>query len=218
MSTIDSFPALTIDVDAVSAQFGRAVIWRHLTATLHGGSVVGIIGRNGRGKSTLLKMLCGILPPYSGSITHRIGTTTIAREDLYRVLGFVAPYMAVYDEFTPLEHLQIHADLHGMALDTSSAVAVLERVGLAHRRADRIGTFSSGLLQRMKCALAIALHPPLLFLDEPCSTLDEEGYVTVESLIRTHATQGGLVVLATNDERERSWCNTTIDIEQYIAS
>jgi heme exporter protein A len=211
-------PALSITLDNVSAQFGRTTIWKNLTATLHGNSIVGIVGRNGRGKSTLLKMMCGILAPHGGSITHHIGDTIIAREELYSVLGFVAPYMAVYDEFTPIEHLRIHADLHGAFFDESSAIAVLERVSLAHRKADRITTFSSGLLQRMKCALAIALHPPLLLLDEPCSTLDEEGYIMVESLIRNHAERGGLVVIATNDQRERSWCNSLIDIEQYIAS
>ncbi len=211
-----SFPLIEIEIATITARFGRSTIWRNLTATLHGGMITGIIGRNGRGKSPLLKMLSGVLLPAEGTVTHRIDGQSIAREHLYRSIGFVAPYIALYDEFTPIEHLQIHADLHGVTFNISMADLVIQSVGLSHRRSDRISTFSSGLLQRMKCAIAIALNPSFLILDEPCSNLDDEGYTLVEQIIRRHAKRGGIVILATNDERERMWCDTLLDIEKYI--
>jgi ABC-type multidrug transport system ATPase subunit len=206
-----------IDVCHVTAVLGRTIIWKDISLSATNGSIIGIVGRNGRGKSTLLKMIGGLLSPKSGVITHRAHQEEVSRETIYRTIGYVAPYIALYDEFTPIEHLRMSARLRGLDYSSESAhynlQNILQTVGLAHRQNDRISTFSSGLIQRMKCAVAIAHTPPVLLFDEPCSNLDDEGYAIVERIIMHHTAHGGITIIATNDERERSWCKTHISVE-----
>jgi ABC-type multidrug transport system ATPase subunit len=206
-----------IDVCHVTAVLGRSIIWEDISLSATNGSIIGIVGRNGRGKSTLLKMIGGLLSPKSGIITHKAHQRDIPRENIYRTIGYVAPYIALYDEFTPIEHLRMSARLRGLDYSSEAAQSILHNilhtVGLAHRQNDRISTFSSGLVQRMKCAVAIAHTPPVLLFDEPCSNLDDEGYAIVESIIMHHTAHGGIAIIATNDERERSWCKTHISVE-----
>jgi len=171
------------------------------------GMVVGVIGDNGSGKSTLVRILAGVLRQDAGSCALTVQGAEISTMDRPLHVGFVAPYIRLYDEFTATELLHIHGRLKGIAVDPTYTTSLLERIGLADRANDVISTLSSGLRQRV--ALAIALHhqPPVLILDEPSITLDTAGRNVLERELHAHVLRGGIAILATNDEREKDLCS-----------
>ncbi len=114
------------------------------------------------------------------------------------LVGLVAPYLQLYEEFSAMENLQLAASLRGLRAESGAHEVLLRRVALEPKRTDPVHGFSSGMKQRLKYALALAHHPRILVLDEPMSNLDADGMATVRSIMAEHRTRGILVV-ATND-------------------
>lgn len=197
----------------VSKGYGNRQVLRDISCELHSGSITAIIGSNGSGKSTLAKVLAGLLRPTSGSVTLTINGKCIDRELIPHYCGFVAPYLALYDEFTPLELLRMHGALHGKHLGSEICDDLLDRVGLLSRATSRVRTFSSGMRQRVALALALSHDPRLLILDEPSTTLDEQGRLILAREVERASSQGAIVIVATNDTRERELCTNVIAVE-----
>lgn len=197
----------------ISKSFGSRRVLKGLSGTCIGGTATAIIGDNGRGKSTLAKIIAGVLRPDSGTISLSIENTTVDPSEIVRHCGFVAPYLALYDEFSPLELLGLHARLHGVLYSEASSMEILSQVGLAERAGTRVKTFSSGMRQRVAIALAMYHAPRLLVFDEPSLTLDRTGREMVETVIRQFTADGAIVIIATNDPREQALCSHEIVIQ-----
>jgi len=176
------------------------------------GNVLGVVGDNGSGKSTLVRILAGVLREDSGTCTLTLNGSKITPIERPLHVGFVAPYLRLYDEFTARELLDLHARLQGADANAEHTMAVLERCGVAGRADDVISTLSSGLRQRVALALAVHRDAPLLILDEPSITLDASGRAVLEKELHRHVNQGGIVILATNDEREKELCTTFCEL------
>lgn len=202
----------TLTAAGLAKRFGTREILRGVDLAITGGECVGIVGDNGSGKSTLLRILAGVLTPDAGTVSLSIGDATIAHDELPQHVGYVAPYLRLYDEFTPVELLHFHARWHGLRADPAEVAAVLSRVGLADRMNDSIRTFSSGMQQRVTIAVAVHCNPDLLLLDEPSVTLDRRGRDVLEAEIARIRAMGSIVVLATNDDRERSLCSSLCNV------
>ena len=170
------------------------------------GEVFGITGRNGSGKSTLLKIVAGLLTATRGNVQYAGKSGPIPAEHWYRSIGFIAPYLNLYDEFSAVENIRLFASVRGLACTHAEACALLERVGLPTDRTDAIRAFSSGMKQRMKLVFAILHRPPVLLLDEPISNLDSEGVAVVHTIIRDQRRLGS-VVIATNDQSDIDQCD-----------
>ena len=198
----------------VAQKFQRRTVFSGVSLAVRNGDSLGITGRNGSGKSTLVKILCNILAPTSGTVELSVGNAAVERDDFYRHLGFVSPYLALYEEFTPLEHAHLNARMRGIPYDENRVVELLALLKLDHRRNDDIKTFSSGMKQRMKYALALQHSPSVLLLDEPMTNLDAEGIATVETVVHGQRARGGGVVIATNDERDKALCDSMISVER----
>lgn len=203
----------TITATDITKTYGPRRILRNISAIAHGGDCLGIIGQNGSGKSTFVRIVAGVLRPTSGTVNFEIEGRSITDEARPMHTGFVAPYLRLYDEFTAAELLDLHARLHGRTMDSRRTHETLERMELSERRADRIQTLSSGQRQRVAMALAVHLEPPLLILDEPSITMDNRGRELVEHEIRRHRERGGIVILATNDDREKELCTHHVSID-----
>ena len=197
----------------VSKRYGKRQVLNNISCDLSAGSISAIVGPNGSGKSTLAKILAGLLRPDNGSVELHLNGNKIERELIPHHCGFVAPYLALYDEFTPVELLRMHGAFHGTGLTTDRCDDLLERVGLLARATSRVRTFSSGMRQRVALALAVSHSPSLLILDEPSTTLDEQGRLILAREVERAAANGTIVVLATNDSRERDLCATVITVE-----
>jgi ABC-2 type transport system ATP-binding protein len=171
------------DVGRVLA--GRAVV-TGINLQLDRGSVLGLLGVNGAGKSTTLRMIAGVLTPTTGQVL-------IAGEDLreqaqsaQRQLGYLPEQVPLYGELRVVEYLQFCARLHGLrgpAL-ASAVASVIERCSLGEVRRRLLGNLSKGYQQRVGIAQAIVHDPALIVLDEPASGLDPVQAANIRTLVR----------------------------------
>ena len=180
-----------------------------------GGTTSAITGPNGSGKSTLVRILAGLLTPTKGDVDlllrgHRV-------EDEFRPMqcGMVAPYLNVYDGFSPRENLQFLASVRGLGRRHPRVQEMLDRVHLADRGDDAVSTFSSGMIQRVRLACALLSDPPVLLFDEPTATLDLDGISIVRSIIDEATSRGKVVIVATNEPEEAEACEFRVDIDDY---
>lgn len=193
----------------------NSYIFSNINLEIFGGTVLGIYGKNGTGKSTLLKVLSHVLTPAAGSVVLKLNDVTITKDSIHKHIGLVAPYLSLYDEFTLIELAETITKMRGIVFDELYFVNLLEAVSLSDRRNDIVKGFSSGMLQRVKLILATIHKPSFLFLDEPTTNLDEEGIQSVNAIIQQTVMYGGLVCLATNEQREKDWCTQHIDISSF---
>lgn len=193
----------------LSRKFDRRPIFKNVNFELRPASATAITGRNGSGKSTLIKIIANLLIQSSGKIDLYDGDTKVKKESVYKYMGFVSPYLNLYDEFTGYENLKIVSDIRGYGHE--NIPNVLKRVGLYNRRDDILKIYSSGMKQRLKIAFAILHDPQILLLDEPTSNLDLEGISVVDS-IANEFKKDRILIIATNDPHERSLCDREINI------
>jgi len=205
----------TLTVNQIGHHFGRLLLFRDLSVTLRGGKTLAVTGANGAGKSTLLRILAGLLTPRSGSVTLTVDGEGIPDEEHPLRSGLVAPAVGVYDELTARENLRFLARARRLEDASRRIDAVLDRVGLANRADDRVGTYSSGMQQRVKYAAALLPDPPLLLLDEPAATLDATGRDMVASIVDEWREHGRLLVVATNRPDVADQHDRQLRIEDY---
>jgi heme exporter protein A len=199
----------------VGQRFGRLLLFRRLSFELDGGTSLAVTGANGSGKSTLLRILAGVLTPKAGTVALEVEGEAVPAERRPLQTGLVAPYLNVYDELTARETLAFLARARRLAGADARIDAALDRVGLAGRADDPVGTYSSGMRQRVKYAAALLPEPPLLLLDEPSANLDAAGVDMVESVVRHQLDAGRLVVVATNRPDEAARCDRSLRIEDH---
>lgn len=194
---------------------GFNYIFQNLNLVASSGDIIGIIGPNGSGKTTLLKILAGILLPSSGKVDFLVVNQKVKNEDRIKFLGFVAPYLNLFEEFTPMELISIILKIRGEKLNKDKAEQLLDFFGLTKVINRTIRGFSSGMKQRMKYIIAIIHNPQILFLDEPFSNLDNQGIESVREIIDKFNKEDKIIFIATNDPRERTLCNRTLEINNF---
>ena len=135
----------------------------------------------------------------------------MSRLEIRPLIGLVSPDLVLYDELSALENLAFFARVAGLAVTGDRLNEDLEKVGLGGRGKDKVGSYSSGMKQRLKYCLALLRKPPLLLLDEPMSNLDERGKKTVDGIIKSHK---GILVIATNERSELEYGSRIIRLDQ----
>jgi heme exporter protein A len=200
-------------VKNVGKKFGRLTVFEDVNFELEVGSSLVIAGKNGSGKSTLVKIIAGLLSPSSGEVIYQIDGKRIDKLDLFKYVGFVAPYLQLYDEFTGYETLEILAKIRGLKNFGERIWSVLKSVNLYNRRNDIVRGYSSGMKQRLKYACALLHEPIVLVLDEPTANLDSEGVDMVWSIAREQKSKGILIV-ATNEPDEIQMCDEVINLDE----
>lgn len=198
----------------VTKTFGRRLIFKNINQELISGKVYGFSGRNGSGKSTLIKIAAGIISPTSGKVVHTSQEKEIISEKLHNYLGFVSPYLVLYDEFTAEENLFHFSKIRGIQYDSERTKFLLSEFELYKRRNDYLKGYSSGMKQRIKFIFALLHNPEILFLDEPTSNLDNIGKEKVYEIIESEGKEK-LVVVASNEDSDLELCSEIIDIESF---
>jgi len=192
-----------LTADGLAMRYGRRVLFRDLSFEVAPGAPLAITGRNGSGKSTILKILAGVLEPVNGTVRLVHEGEEVKDEKLPHCVGFVAPYLHLYAPFSARENLAFLAQARRI-LDRKRRIdEVLHRVGLQERADDHLFTYSTGMRQRLRIAAALLHDPPLLLLDEPSATLDELGRELAKSII---GMEDKIIVVATNDPDEAELC------------
>jgi ABC-type multidrug transport system ATPase subunit len=192
-------------------RYGARRVLEHLGFEFEAPLVVAIRGSNGAGKSTLLKIIAGLLRPSAGALNVRIDGREAPPLTRHRWIGYAAPDLSFYPEFTAGENLMFAAETRGLASPPRAAEQALERVGLESRRDDRVSALSSGMLQRLRLAFALLADPPVVLLDEPGSHLDEAGRTMLTDLVGALRADR-LVMIATNEEREGALADRKVEL------
>jgi heme exporter protein A len=179
---------------------GGRTLFRGLSFSLEGGELLRIAGANGSGKTSLLKILCGLLFPDSGEVRWQGTPIRRLREDYSRHLVYLGHAPAVKDDLSAAENLAVACTLAGRTASPQQAQQALESYGLA---ADGVAIRRLSQGQRRRAALArllLSADAPLWLLDEPFAALDAAAARFTEELIAGHVAQGGTVVYTTHQE------------------
>jgi len=179
------------------------------------GEVVGLMGRNGVGKSTLLRILARISAPDRGKILFR-GQNIFKGSALdRRGIHYLGHAPGLYPSLTAGENISFALTFHGEKPDQTRITAALDRVGLTAQRKDPIRVYSQGMLQRLKVALANLLPWTLLLFDEPLTGLDTQGSKLVESLLKEWRTPHRALLMVAHDlEWVLTFCSRVLILEQ----
>lgn len=213
MSTAHS---LAITTRGLTRRFGDLVAVNQLDLDVPRGQIYGFLGPNGCGKSTAIRMLCGLLLPSSGGATV-LGIDVLRDpETLKRKIGYMTQKFSLYEDLTVAENLEFVSRIYGLsgAQRVKRVVDHAARFGLAAKAAQLAGTLSGGQRQRLALA-AVTLHEPeLLFLDEPTSAVDPESRREFWEFLFEMVDRGTTILVTTHfmDEAER--CHSLAILDQ----
>lgn len=188
-----------LELHGVARRFGRRWVLRGADLHVAAGTVVALTGRNGSGKTTLLRICATLLRPTRG--TARImGLDLIGDAGRIRErVGMLAHDAGLYDNLTAEENLMFSLRMAGLPPDRPAVAAVLETVGLAANRSERVRGFSAGMRRRLALARMMLRPPGLLLLDEPYASFDADGIDLVNAFARQVTAAGGIALIATHD-------------------
>jgi heme exporter protein A len=179
----------------INAWRGDRHILRDVSFSLRSGEFLRVTGPNGVGKTTLLRVVCGLLPPESGKLEWR-GTRVVSTNDEYHAdMAYLGHLNALKPDLTARENLRFLAGLRQSFTDSDIDTA-LDRVGILSRGDLPSRSLSAGQKRRLALARLLLSEAVLWILDEPVTNLDSAGVVLVEELVREHVGRGGLALAA----------------------
>ena len=206
MST-ESRSADAVVIRGLQKTFGSLVAVDALDLSIRKGEVFGLLGPNGSGKTTTIRMLCGLMEPTAGSATV-VGFDVIRDgEQIRRHIGYMSQRFGLYDDLSVAENIRFYATIYGLhgATRTRRVTELGEELNLQARMRQLAGTLSGGWKQRLSLACAIAHRPAMLFLDEPTAGVDPASRRLFWQKIHGFAAQGTTILVTTHsmDEAER---------------
>ena len=166
------------------------------------GTVVQLTGPNGSGKTSLLRILCGLLAPAEGAVTWNAANIRSLGEEYFTDVTYIGHRHGVKDELTPVENLRISNALNGVDVSKERARTALGEMGLAGRELLPARLLSEGQRRRVALARLLVCETKLWLLDEVMTSLDKGAVALVRSLIEKHLTDGGIAIVATHQELE----------------
>ncbi len=205
-----------ITCDSLSRTFSGRTVFKNLSFKLSSSQSLSVTGKNGSGKSTLVKIIANLIHASSGKISISENGIKIPQAERFEKIGFVSPYMNLYDELTGFENLDF---FYKLKLDREEyseeeVRSVLQKVNLYEKRNELLKNYSSGMRQRLKLAFAVLNKPEVLIMDEPRTNLDKSGIELVYQISKEQI-ETGILIIATNDEEDKTLCSETLNIEDY---
>jgi ABC-2 type transport system ATP-binding protein len=196
---------IVIDVHHLTKKFDGKAVVRDLSMQVERGTIYGFLGPNGSGKTTTIRMLCGLLTPDEGEGTclgYNIRTET---DKIKRQVGYMTQRFSLYQDLSVRENLEFIARIYGIAKPAAAARAAIERLGLSGREEQIAGELSGGWKQRLALGACTLPSPQLLLLDEPTAGVDPKARREFWNEIHALAADGLTVLVSTHymDEAER---------------
>jgi len=198
-------PDIAIDVEGLTKSFAGRTVVRDLSLRVQRGSIYGFLGPNGSGKTTTIRMLCGLLTPDCGRGTC-LGYDILRQADqIKRRVGYMTQRFSLYQDLSVRENLEFVARLYGVRAPARAARAMIERLGLAGRERQLAGELSGGWKQRLALGACTLPNPQLLMLDEPTAGVDPKARREFWNEIHALASEGLTCLVSTHymDEAER---------------
>ncbi len=200
-----SATGIVIDVEGLTKRFGGKTVVDRFSMQVRRGQIYGFLGPNGSGKTTTIRMLCGLLTPDAGRGTC-LGFDILAHPaQIKRQVGYMTQRFSLYEDLSIAENLDFIARVYGMDCRRRRVDEALERLGLSSRRGQLAGTLSGGWKQRVALAACLLHEPKLLLLDEPTAGVDPSARRGFWEHLHELAAGGMTVLVSTHymDEAER---------------
>jgi len=197
-----------VETHDLTRRFGALTAVAALSLRIEKGEVFGLLGPNGSGKTTTIRMLCGLLEPSAGSALVTGIDVTVAPEQIKQRIGYMAQKVGVYEDLTVAENLDFYAGIYGLRRGATRArlAEVVAFLGLRDRLGQLAGELSGGWRQRLALACALIHQPALLFLDEPTAGVDPAARRRFWRTIHDLAAAGTTVLVTTHYMDEAEQC------------
>ncbi|MDR3478292.1 MAG: heme ABC exporter ATP-binding protein CcmA [Gammaproteobacteria bacterium] len=194
----------TLVIDHLRFERNNITLLDQIHSTVNAGELLQVRGANGCGKSTLLRLLAGYLEPHDGAIFWQNKSITEQRECYQQNIHYVGHRNGIKSTLTVAENLKLQCALSNIRFEPTNAQAVLKKMGLQHITDKHAAHLSAGQLRRLALA-RLALTPNKIWiLDEPTTALDTEGQTVLNELLTQHLTHGGIAIVATHQDLDKS--------------
>ncbi|MDP4267163.1 MAG: ABC transporter ATP-binding protein [Bacteroidota bacterium] len=205
---------MKIFLNNISKKYSSGFTLKDINYEFNTGNIYGISGTNGCGKSTLLKIIASMELPDSGKINYFNCNSPIYDRQINKYLSVVAPYSEVSDYFTLEESIDFHFSFKSYQKNFDKN-KVIDMLNMRHISKQMIGTFSSGMKQKLKLVLAMYSDSPLVLLDEPAMNLDGDSIDMFQTLIKDFSKNRLILIFSNNRSEELSLCNKLITTEFF---
>lgn len=203
-----------VDIHDVSRRYGARVALDSLSLVLHPGEICGLVGPNGGGKTTSLRITAGILRPHSGH-GHVLGFDLIrGAGEIRKHAGYMSQRLSLYADLSVLQNLRFRAEVYGVAAPRHAAARAVEEYGLAPFASTPAGRLSGGWARRLQLAASLLHAPRLVLLDEPTAGLDASSRHEVWRRIADLAAAGAGVLVCTHDLAEAERCSSAVFLSE----
>lgn len=200
---------IVIDVNGLTKRFGNFTATDHITFQVHEGEIFGFLGANGAGKTTAMRMLCGLSQPSDGSAIVAGFDVATQREQVKKHIGYMSQKFSLYDDLTVAENLTLFGGIYGMerSVIRERIDQVLEELGFADEKNTMVASLPLGWKQKLSFSLAIFHDPRIVFLDEPTGGVDPITRRQFWELIYKAADRGITVFVTTHYMDEAEYCD-----------
>lgn len=206
-----------IQVNHVNKQFKEIKVLKDINVSFEKGKIHGLIGRNGSGKTVLMKCICGFMEPTSGSIT--VDGKQVGKDvDIPQNLGAIIEAPGFLPGYSGFRNLKFLADIQKKA-DSAQIEEMMERVGLDPKSKKHVSKYSLGMRQRLGIAQAIMEDPDILILDEPMNGLDNHGVEDIRKLLFDLKEEGKTILIASHSAEDIAvLCDTVHEMDAGVLS
>ena len=203
---------MSIRASGISKSFGNRKVLRSLNFEAADGEVVALVGMNGVGKTTLLRILAALMKPDSGQLNIDGMNSTSENMLLRSKVGVVLHASMLYPNLTAEENLLFFFRLYNLPVRPDAINRLLSAVMLEKRGNDLVRTFSSGMQQRLSIARALVHEPTILLMDEPYTGLDQDSCGWLDNLLKESSANGKTILFTTHDLEHSLTVSTRVDI------
>lgn len=198
-----------ITANGLTRRFGSFTAVDHISFTVSKGEIFGFLGANGAGKTTAMRMLCGLLTPSSGEATVAGFNIATQSEKIKRTIGYMSQKFTLYEDLTVTENMRFFGGIYGMdrAAIREKSARILHELALEEKANVLVKTLPLGWKQKLAFSVAVLHNPPLVFLDEPTGGVDPVTRREFWEMIYRSAHHGTTIFVTTHYMDEAEYCN-----------